>query len=177
MNKHQLSLLVLAVLGVMVADAQDEQVRSSSSMYLQPQAKADVSLCFHIGAEGKRFQPTWGLDQAWINVQNIRKGINHMGKENIGVGRSAFRFTKALTNDSVLASDVVAALSERNANLNIVSPTLPVLLTADQEAGTHEYYVKNKVADNEHWAAMINSHVHWMQKKLRTSCLGNLALQ
>lgn len=164
MNKHQLSLLVLAVLGVMVADAQDEQVRSSSSMYLQPQAKADVSLCFHIGAEGKRFQPTWGLDQAWINVQNIRKGINHMGKENIGVGRSAFRFTKALTNDSVLASDVVAALSERNANLNIVSPTLPVLLTADQEAGTHEYYVKNKVADNEHWAAMINSHVHWMQK-------------
>ncbi len=163
--------LAVAVVATVAASAQDEP-RASSSRYLPAFKKADVSMAFDIGAEGRRFEPTWGLDLAWINEQNLRKGVNHMLKENVGIGRSAFRFTKPLVNDSVLPSDMISVLRQRANLFNQVSTTLPIVLTADQEAGTNEYYVKNKVANNEHWAAMINSHVHWMQQNTKHPVVG-----
>ena len=159
-DKLRLSALVLIAALTMAANAQE---RSSSSLYLVAQGASDVTLPFSIQAEGQRFAPTWGLDQAWINEQNLRKGLNHMGKENIGVGRSAFRTTRALTNDSVLQSDQTTYLRRRSNMFDIVDAQLPLILTADQEAGSDEYFVKNKSADVNHWAANINSHVHWLQ--------------
>ena len=124
----------------------------------------DVTIPFSLGAEGRRFSPTWGIDQAWISEQNARKGINHIGKENIGIGRSCFRTNKALINDSALNSSEITKLRQRNQWLNLVSDTLPIVLTADQEGGTDTYYVVNKSCNVNHWAANINSHVHWLQQ-------------
>ena len=165
------TILAAAVLTTVAASAQDGP-RASSSRYLPAYKKADVSLAFDVSAKGRRFEPTWGLDQAWINQQNLKKGINHMLKENIGIGRVAFRFTKPLINDSVLPATIISVLRERVNNFNQVSTTLPLVLTADQEAGTDEYYVKNKTADNAHWAAMINSHVHWLQQNTKHPVVG-----
>ena len=164
-------MMAVAVLLTVTASAQDEP-RTSSSRYLPAFKKADVSLAFDMGAPGKRFEPTWGLDQAWISEQNLKKGVNHMLKENVGIGRTAFRFTKPLVNDSALASDQTNALQRRTNIFNLVSTTLPLVFTADQEAGTDEYFVKNQVANNAHWAAMINSHVHWMQAKTKHPIVG-----
>ena len=181
MNQKKYILFVVAALGAATAFAQ-EPVRSSSSLYLHAQKKADVSLPYAISAEGKRFQPTWGLDQAWPNESNLLKGINHMGKDNIGIGRTAFRYSVALTNDSVLGAADITALRERNTIFNKLSATLPLVFTADQEAvGPNdanpdrvppEYFVKNKSANIEHWAAMINSHVHWMQANTKHPVVG-----
>ena len=181
MNKKRNILFVVAALGAATAFAQ-EPVRSSSSLYLHAQKKADVSLPYAISAEGKRFHPTWGLDQAWPNESNLLKGINHMGKENIGIGRTAFRYSVALTNDSVLGAADITALRNRNTIFNKLSATLPLVFTADQEAvGPNdanpdrvppEYFVKNKSANIEHWAAMINSHVHWMQANTKHPVVG-----
>ena len=181
MNNKRNILFVVAALGAATAFAQ-EPVRSSSSLYLHAQKKADVSLSYAISAEGKRFQPTWGLDQAWPNESNLLKGINHMGKENIGIGRTAFRYSVALTNDSVLGAADITALRNRNTIFNKLSATLPLVFTADQEAvGPNdanpdrvppEYFVKNKSANIEHWAAMINSHVHWMQANTKHPVVG-----
>ena len=165
------TILAAAVLTTVAASAQDGP-RASSSRYLPAYKKADISLAFDVSAKGRRFEPTWGLDQAWISQQNLKKGINHMLKENIGIGRVAFRFTKPLTNDSVLPATIISVLRERVNNFNQVSTTLPLVLTADQEAGTDEYYVKNKTADNAHWAAMINSHVHWLQQNTKHPVVG-----
>lgn len=138
----------------------------------QVMEKADVTIPFDLSATGHRFAPTWGLDQAWISEQNLKKGINHIGKENIGIGRSCFRFTKALTNDSVISSDDISYLRQRANFFNQVSTTLPIVLTADQEAGADEYFVKNKSCNVDHWAANINSHVHWMQKNTKHPIIG-----
>ncbi|MCR4602053.1 MAG: RICIN domain-containing protein [Prevotella sp.] len=143
-----------------------------SSLHAQVTAKADVTIAFDLSQQGHRFSPTWGIDQAWISQQNARKGINHMGKENIGIGRTCFRTNKALVNDSVLESSEVSKLRERNRWLNLVSDTLPVVLTADQEGGTNEYYVVNKSCKTDHWAANINSHVHWLQQNSRHPVVG-----
>jgi hypothetical protein len=139
---HKISLLLLALTVSNSVFSQNEG-RSSSSIYLQPSDKADVIIPFSLTAEGHRFAPTWGLDQAWINEQNLKKGVNHMGKENVGIGRTAYRFTKALVNDSVLAPDVISVLRQRSNIFNSISATLPLVFTADQEAGTNEYYVTN----------------------------------
>ncbi len=178
----RLTIMAVTVLSTATAFAQDEP-RSSSSMNLPLYpSTADVTVPFSITGEGKRFSPTWGLDQAWINEQNLRKGLNHMGKENVGIGRTAFRYTDVLENDSVLPSTMVDVLKERSNIFNIVSKTLPLVFTADQEAvgpteedpnrQPPEYYVKNKVANVNNWAAMINSHVHWMQKNTTHPIVG-----
>ena len=104
MNNLRTTFLAVAVLNAAIAVAQNDGQRSSSSLYLQALAKPDVSLSFDVTAQCKRFQPVWGLDQAAVDAQVIKKGINHMGKENISIGRVAFRYTWPLVNDSVLAS-------------------------------------------------------------------------
>ena len=134
----------------------------------------DVTLAFDLSSEGQRFSPTWGLDQAWISEQNMRKGINHMGKENVGIGRSCFRNTQALINDSALAGDQISHLRRRANILKLAGDHLPVVLTADQEAegGPDPYFVVNKSANVDHWAAGINSHVHWMQENTTLPVVG-----
>ncbi len=169
--RKRLFLLAMAVQCAAIAFSQEE-VRSSSSQYLPAFAKPDVSIAFDVKAEGKRYAPTWGLDQAWINEQNLRKGINHMGKENIGIGRTAFRFTKALVGDTALDASVINTMKQRNKMFDIVSTTLPLTFTADQEAGTDTYYVVNKSADIKHWSAMIDAHVRWMQQNTQHPVAG-----
>ena len=167
-------ILAVATLGAVNASAQDD-VRASSSNYLPAYAKTDVNMPFLFASEGKRFTPTWGLDLAWYEnggEQNIMKGINHMGKENITIGRTAYRFTKALTNDSILDTADVNYMKNRATLFNKISATLPLTFTADQDAGADTYFVKNKSADVDHWAAMINSHVHWMQANTKHPIVG-----
>lgn len=181
MNTKKYVLLAVAAVCAATAFSQ-ESSRSSSSMYLPAFGKPDVSLTYAISQTGKRFEPTWGLDQAWISESNLLKGINHMGKENIGIGRSAFRYSVALTNDSVLGAADIEALRSRNNIFNKLSTTLPIVLTADQEAVgptdddpnrcPPEYYVKNKSANVDHWAAMINSHVHWLEANTKHPVVG-----
>ena len=140
--------------------------------HAQVVTKADVTIPFDLSQTGHRFNPTWGLDQAWISEQNLRKGVNHMGKENVGIGRSAYRFTKPLVNDSALASDIINVIKQRAGIFDIVNKSLPIVFTADQEAGTCDYFVVNKKCNVEHWAAMINSHVHWMQQNTQHPIVG-----
>ena len=157
-------LFTLAIAVTTSVSAQDTDRIPSSSIYLTPSSPANTPMAFDITAEGKRFYPIWGLDQAWISEQNLRKGINHMGKENIGIGRSAFRMKRALTNDSVLVSDHTNYLRNRNNMFNIVSDTLPLVLTADQEAGVDAWYRSGNTANVDRWAAMIRAHVKWLQE-------------
>ncbi len=173
-NKRTMTTYVIATLlaCALTAAAQDDAQHSSSSLFLHADTLTHNTLPFSMLSEGRRFEPTWGLDQAWISEQNLRKGVNHMGKENIGIGRTCYRFAQPLTNDSVLGSDAVAMLRERNRIFNILSTTLPLVFTADQEAGADEYFVKNKSTNTAHWAANINSHVHWLQQNTKHPVAG-----
>ena len=168
MNRFLLSAMMMAM--VLPAISQE---RSSSSMYIQPQPKSDVTLYYSVDGEGTRFQPIWGLDLAWVSDQNLRKGVRHMGKENVGIGRSAFRFTDALVNDVSLTTSQINNLRRRsNLFTSICGAELPLVLTADQEAGTNSYYVTNKSCNTSHWAAMINAHVEWMQQNTSHPIVG-----
>ncbi len=165
------TLFGILITATSVVYAQDERIASTSSS-LTPSAPTGKVVSFSIKAEGKRFSPLWGLDQAWISEQNFRKGLNHMGRENVGIGRSCFRTTKALTNDTDLQADQTNALNQRNRIFNILSDTLPLVLTCDQEAGVDSYYRTGSNANVERWSAMINAHVKWLTENTRHRVAG-----
>ena len=167
------NIIFTAACVAMSMAVQAQSDHSSSADFLNPGQKADVLVPFSVDDEGQRFEPTWGLDLQWINEQNLRKGVRHMGLENVGLGRSGFRATVALENDSVLGSDQISHLRTRSDLFSkVVGNTLPLVLTADQEPGAVSYFVNNKNCNVEHWAAMINSHVHWMEANTKHPIVG-----
>lgn len=152
--------------------AQTTERVPSSSIYLNTVVPGGRIVSFASSGEGYRFNPIWGLDQAWISEQNFRKGINHMGRENVGVARSCFRVTKPLTNDTDLANDPINYLTRRNNIFRIHSDTLPLILTCDQEAGVDPYYRDGNTANVDRWSAMIYAHAKWLTENSRHRVMG-----
>lgn len=163
MNPKRMILIVSAWVACTFAMAQEE--RSSSSLFLQTSTMANTTVPFYLQDPGKQLPIRWGLDVAWINDQNIRKGINHIGKENISLVRGCFRTKNALTNDSVLTSDHTTYLQRRINLARLVSDTVQLILNEDQEAGINTWYGTKGKSDTKHWAAMIDAHVKWIQEK------------
>ena len=163
MNPKRMILIVSAWVACTFAMAQEE--RSSSSLFLQTSTMANTTVPFYLQDPGKQLPIRWGLDVAWINDQNIRKGINHIGKENISLVRGCFRTKNALTNDSVLTSDHTTYLQRRINLVRLVSDTVQLILNEDQEAGINTWYGTKGKSDTKHWAAMIDAHVKWIQEK------------
>ena len=166
------TLLAAISLSTLSVSAQSGDRIPSSSIYLSTVTPGGRIVSFATDGEGQRFHPTWGLDQAWINEQNFRKGLNHMGRENVGIGRSCFRTTKALTNDTGLAADPINYLQRRNNIFSIHSDTLPLVLTCDQEAGVDSYYRTGTTANVSRWSAMIYAHVKWLSENSRHRVIG-----
>ena len=156
----------------MTSMSYSQNERSSSSMYLSPAPKTDVSLTFSASAEGKRFNPEWGLDLAWINEGNLLRGANHMGRQNVSFGRSSYRVCAPLTNDVTLVKAMWQGMNQRNTLFDKVNPDLPVILNCDNgyqpstTDGTNidAYYTKYGQANIDHWAAMLDAHVSWMKR-------------
>ena len=141
--------------------AQDS--RPSSSNNLKVFGTVNTIVPFDIKDEGIKFPVRWGVDVAWINEQNVRKGINHMGKENVTLVRGSFQTSKPLQDDSVLTSSHISTLNTRMRLANLVSDTAEIILNEDQEAGIDNYYCVNGKADAKHWASLINASVKWIQ--------------
>ncbi len=179
MNQKKYILFVVAALGAATAFAQ-ESVRSSSSLYLRALNKADVSLSYAISAEGKRFPPIWGLDLAWFSLSNSQKGVNHMGSQNVGIGRTSFRVLNPLINDVSLTTDQIEGLRRRSDLFNQTRPNPPLVLNCDNgyrpEGYTgpniNAYYTTNHYANIDRWAAAINAHVKWMQTNTQHPIVG-----
>ena len=171
-------LLTACLLVSSVAIAQE---RSSSSINLKIFKKSDITMPVDIKAEGKRFSPTWGLDLAWPNEQNLRKGLRHMGAENVGIGRTSFRVFSPLVNDVSLAIDQIGGLSMRSTMFDIVSKDLPLVMNCDNgyrpenstEPFINTYYTKaNKTVNVDHWAKCIEAHVAWMKENSTHPIIG-----
>ena len=180
MNIQRITLLAVVALSAAIAFAQDDGQRSSSSLYLRATDKSDVSIVFDIKAEGKRYQPTWGLDLAWSWDRNLLSGLNHMGKENVGIGRTSFRVLSPLVDDTGLTADMLEGLRTRSNLFDKVSPTLPLVFNCDNGYMPDDYtgpyintyYTANKKANAEHWAKCIEAHVAWMKQNTKHPIVG-----
>lgn len=144
--------------------AAQDNYRPTSSQYLTAPQKADVTVPFAPKDTGIRLPVRWGMDVAWLSEQNMRKGINHIGLQNLSLARGSFQTTEALDNDTELTASQIQMLKDRNNVINLMGSEVEVILNEDQEAGIAEYYVKNGVADVDHWHRLIKASVNWIHK-------------
>ncbi len=165
--KTRKTLLTLAALSL-ASTAMAQQMRLSSSIYLEPQAKTDVVIPFRPTDEGLKLPVRWGLDVAWNNEQNMRKGINFIGKENLSIARSSFQMSEALIGDTALTASQIQTLRDRTNTIDLMGSNVDIVLNADQGDGSTDfiipYYSSNNVANTAHWAKLIDASVAWMQK-------------
>ena len=159
--------MTAATLAVSPLWAQQEP-RLSASMYLEAPAKADLHLPFHPQTTtGKRLPVRWGMDVAWLSEQNMRKGINHIGKANLSLVRGSFQTTEPLVDDETLTSNQTSMLKKRNEVANLIGTDVDMVLNEDQEAGIDAYYVLNNRAIVDHWVKLIVASVKWIHQNTR----------
>jgi len=161
--RSKIIITALATMMALSAYAQTERT-SSSSIYLKANEVPSCLVPFAISDSGKQLPVRWGMDTAWNNEQNVRKGMTHIGSDNLTIARASFQTTYALTNDESLTSMQVNALKARLANIDLYSDSCDLVLNEDQEAGIDEYYVKDGVCYNEHWAKLIAATTRWIHE-------------
>lgn len=136
-------------------------------MFLQPRPAADVTIPFSINAVGRQLPVRWGLDVAWLNEQNMRKGINFIGKENLSMARGSFQMNTPLVGDTALTTSQTTMLANRTRVINFIGSDVDIVLNADQGDGSstyiNSYYSSNNIANPERWARLIDATVAWMQ--------------
>ncbi len=163
MKKYSKIMLTMLCLMATVSIKGQEQ-RPSSSLFLTPNAVPGVYVPFLFSDEGQKFPVRWGMDVAWMNEQNMRKGVNHIGKNHLSLVRSSFRTDAALVGDTALTSSQITALRERVRLANILGESCDLVLNSDQEAGVDTYYGTSGNSNVAHWTAMIDANVKYLKK-------------
>ena len=167
MSKKKFAMLASLALAFHLSVSADETAASSSD-YLKIPKTADAIVPFSISDQGKKLPVVWGLDTAWPNESNMMKGVNHIGRKDIGIARVSYQTTYPLIGDTALTASQIASLKERIRLVDLISKTVDVVVNEDQEASVKsmpEYY---RTADGKlicpHWAAVIAATVKWIKQ-------------
>ena len=154
-NRHLL-ILILIFFGIGNVRIQAQNTIptndvSSASDNLIAFPFADRTVSFNVLDSGIYKPIIWGLDLAWLDEVNIRRGIAYMGKERVDVVRSSFMPTQPLNNGKLQGD----ALTNTNQRIQIINKWLgdstKVVLNCDHPS-VHAYYKGNAI----NWAALID---------------------
>ena len=157
-------ILILIVLffpfgfnGVFAQETEKKVSSAADNLVVQP--AADRTVFFNLSEEGISKPILWGLDLAWLDEVNIRRGIAFMGKENVDVVRSSFMPTLPLIGDTALQGE---ALLNTNKRIQIINKWLGVntgvVLNCDHP-NVHAYFKGN----TKNWASLINTTTNMHQ--------------
>lgn len=141
--------LAIALLGL-VSFHMGAQTASTSDN-LVPEPKIDRNLLYTVDAVGEAKPITFGLDLAWLDENNVRRGILFMDKANVGIIRSSFMPTDPLLNDTELQG---TSLQNTNTRIDIIKKYFPggidLALNSDHPS-VDPYYQGNA----QNWAKLI----------------------
>lgn len=149
-HRSSLLLLLLALMGA-----------SGPSTRTTAQIQADRSLYFSVSDSGVAKPIRFGLDVAWADEGNIRRGVAFMGAQNVKVVRASFQPTQPLVNGDLQAPQV-NALNNRLRLINLVGPHAEVMLNCDHPS-VHEWYKGNP----ENWAQLMDVTTRRVQESGR----------
>ena len=85
-------LLLLSLSLAFTLHAQSQAVTSQASQ-LKAWKPTGVVMPFRFEDEGVATPIEWGLDLAWLDENNIRRGVAYAGKEVIDIVRACYRST------------------------------------------------------------------------------------
>jgi len=130
----------------------------------------DGVLPFDIKAEGKQLPIIWGLDTAWPDEGNIRRGTAFIGKENLGTGRVSFQPSDLIVDGQLSTSQ--KSMLNRRLNLIKLSGVTDIALNCDHEVlcNTDNYPNAAQNAANykgkpEEWVKLFKATVEYCQSK------------
>ena len=97
----------------LLTHAQDNPQTASANDYLKANKRTDATLVFNTNDEGVKTPVLWGLDTAWPDEWNIRRGTTFIGKEQLGTGRVSFQPSDLIGEDGQLSDEQKKDLDER----------------------------------------------------------------
>ncbi len=119
-----------------------------------PVPVADRSLFFDIFASGQEKPIEWGLDTAWPDEANMRRGVRFLGSDIIDVARVSFQPWAQITEKGVLPDVLRNNLAERMRLVGLIGHKVNIALNLDAGDPTlHDVY-DNKPAE---WAKLIDA--------------------
>ena len=110
MKKHLLPYITLLCVAL---QANAQETVASANDYLNANKQTDATLVFTTNDEGVKTPVLWGLDTAWPDEWNIRRGTTYIGKSNLGVCRVSFQPSDLIGEDGQLSDEQKAALDNR----------------------------------------------------------------
>lgn len=148
----------LALIASVAATAQEQLATSSQRLVPVTSSKA-TAVPFCIDDAGEQFPVIWGLDTAWPDEWNMRRGTAFIGAENLGTARASFQ-PNDLIVDGQLSMSQKAALNKR---LNLIkkSGVTSIALNCDHEVLNKNNYV-GKPAE---WVKLIEATARYCQEK------------
>lgn len=171
MNKSFFTTAILLAGSFLAAVAQNsENERTPNTyMWLSANAKSAIQLPYAYNGAGKEFKVNWGMDTAWDDAGNVRRGTLWIGKENISTGRISFQPNDLVGENLQLSTRQKKALASR-VNHILLSGTKEVLLNCDHEMLVADHYKTDGVWNDggeADWKASCanyrgdNRHINW----------------
>lgn len=121
MNTNRTLLLCISsICTILFSYAQTDKSIASANDYINANKSTDVTLLFNTNDKGEQTPVTWGLDTAWPDEWNIRRGTSFIGKEQLSVGRVSFQPSDLISADGTLSDEQKQDLDER---LRLISLT------------------------------------------------------
>lgn len=114
------------------AYAQDTPSTASANDYLKANKRTDATILFNTNDKGVKTPVVWGLDTAWPDEGNIRRGVNFIGAEHLGVGRVSFQPSDLIGDDGQLSAEQKNDLDER-LRLMSITGVKDIALNSDHE--------------------------------------------
>ena len=147
MRKGIITTIILMFFWFQTSLVQAQVASASDNLVAEP--VTDRSIAFNISDTGVYKPIIWGLDLAWLDEVNMRRGIAFMGSGNVDIVRSSFTPTSPLVNGE-LQADELAELNERLRIIDLVGHNVQVMLNDDNP--TVDSYFAGNAAN---WAKLI----------------------
>jgi len=118
----------------------------------------DRTIFFATDDEGEDKTILWGLDTAWPNEGNIRRGVRFIGAENIGVARVSFQPWDFLGASTTLTDRLEQNLRERLRLVSLIGgpDKLKLVLNNDAPSDVYDTRYSNPSANAEALQAYCN---------------------
>lgn len=119
---------------------------------------------FDTNAKGETFKIKWGLDTAWDDETNIKRGIAFIGKDYIELARASFNPNFDLTTDGELSTSHKGKLNSRIKHIGLIGNHVEILLNDDP--GGEQGLVKDMYKkDPKNWAILFDKTTEFIQNK------------
>ena len=157
-----------------IAITTNAQVTTSSQSMLVDKSDA-TAVPYSVDDPGEQFPIIWGLDTAWPDEWNMRRGTAFIGAENLEVARVSFQPSDLIVNGELSA----AQKRDLDKRLNFVrmSGVTRLALNCDHEVlmtpenateaqkAQYEQHRQNYVGKHEEWVKLFEATTRYCQNK------------